>query len=212
MGDMGCFSFFPSKNLGAFGDAGMVVTNDEKLAEIVKVLRVHGGMPKYCHRIVGGNFRLDALQAAILRVKLKYLPLWSEARRQNARRYRELFSGAGLLGHVTVPQDVSGHIYNQFVIRCASRNELQSFLRDRGIESEIYYPVSLHLQQCFAGLGYHVDQFPRSEAAAKEVLALPIYPELTDQQQCYVVDKIREFYWHQSAGDIESAMSMRRAS
>jgi dTDP-4-amino-4,6-dideoxygalactose transaminase len=211
-GDIGCFSFFPSKNLGAFGDAGMAVTNNAKLAELLRVLRVHGGKPKYYHKQIGGNFRLDALQAAILRVKLKYLPLWSEARRQNARRYRELISHAGLLGHVTVPQDVSGHIYNQFVIRCAGRNELQSFLRDRGIESEIYYPVPLHLQECFADLGYREGQFPRAEAAAREVLALPIYPELSDQQQCYVVDKIGEFYCQQSAGDIESAMSMRRAS
>jgi dTDP-4-amino-4,6-dideoxygalactose transaminase len=210
IGDIGCFSFFPSKNLGAFGDAGMAVTNNAKLAEVLRVLRVHGGKPKYHHKQVGGNFRLDALQAAVLRVKLKYLPLWSEARRQNARRYRELFSHAGLSGHVTVPQDVSGHIYNQFVIRCAERNGLQTFLRGQGVESEIYYPVPLHLQDCFAELGYRKDQFPRAEAAAKEVLALPIYPELTDQQQCYVVDKICEFYWQQSSGNIEAAM--RRAS
>jgi dTDP-4-amino-4,6-dideoxygalactose transaminase len=209
-GDIGCFSFFPSKNLGAFGDAGMAVTNNAKLAEILRVLRVHGGKPKYYHKQIGGNFRLDALQAAVLRVKLKYLPLWSEARRQNARRYRELFSDAGLLRHVAMPQDVTGHIYNQFVIRCAARNELQSFLRDRGIESEIYYPVPLHLQECFADLGYREGRFPRAEAAAREVLALPIYPELSDQQQGYVVDKIREFYWPQNMGAIEA--DMRRAS
>jgi dTDP-4-amino-4,6-dideoxygalactose transaminase len=208
--DIGCFSFFPSKNLGAFGDAGMAVTNNAKLAETLRVLRVHGGKPKYFHKQIGGNFRLDALQAAVLRVKLKYLPLWTEARRQNAQRYRELFSHAGLLRHVTVPEDVAGHIYNQFVIRCADRDGLRSFLRDQGVESEIYYPVPLHLQDCFAELGYCKDQFPRAEAAAKEVLALPIYPELTDQQQCYVVDKICEYYWQQSSGNTESAM--RRAS
>jgi dTDP-4-amino-4,6-dideoxygalactose transaminase len=208
IGDIGCFSFFPSKNLGAFGDAGMAVTHKGKLAEGLRILRVHGGKPKYYHKQIGGNFRLDALQAAVLRVKLKYLPLWSEARRQNARRYRELFSHAGLLRHVSVPQDVTGHIYNQFVIRCADRNGLQTFLRERDIESEIYYPVPLHLQECFTGLGYRDGQFPRAEAAAKEVLALPIYPELTDQQQCYVVDKICEFYWQQSATD----SAMRRAS
>jgi dTDP-4-amino-4,6-dideoxygalactose transaminase len=210
IGDIGCFSFFPSKNLGAFGDAGMAVTNNAKLAELLNVLRVHGGKPKYYHKVVGGNFRLDALQAAVLRVKLKYLPLWSEARRQNARRYRELFSHAGLLRHVAVPQDVPGHIYNQFVIRCAVRNELQGFLRESGIESEIYYPVPLHLQECFADLGYREGQFPRAEAAAREVLALPIYPELSDQQQWYVVDKIAEFYGQQSSEEIEAAL--RRAS
>jgi dTDP-4-amino-4,6-dideoxygalactose transaminase len=210
IGDIGCFSFFPSKNLGAFGDAGMAVTNNAKLADLLRVLRVHGGKPKYYHKQIGGNFRLDALQAAVVRVKLKYLPLWSDTRRQNARRYRELFSQAGLLRHVALPQDVSGHIYNQFVIRCAGRNGLQSFLREQGIESEIYYPVPLHLQECFADLGYREGQFPRAEAAAQEVLALPIYPELSDQQQTYVVEKISEFYWQQGTAIIEGGM--RRAS
>ncbi|HXV48275.1 MAG TPA: DegT/DnrJ/EryC1/StrS family aminotransferase [Candidatus Binatia bacterium] len=206
IGDIGCFSFFPSKNLGAFGDAGMAVTNDVKLAERLRVLRVHGAKPKYYHKQIGGNFRLDAIQAAVVRVKLNYLPLWSEARRQNAARYRELFAHAGLLCHITVPVDSSGHIYNQFVVRCAERNRLQSFLRQQGIETEVYYPVPLHLQECFAGLGYRQNQFPCAEAAAEEVLALPIYPELTEQQQCYVVDKMCEFYWRQSAGNLEPAM------
>jgi dTDP-4-amino-4,6-dideoxygalactose transaminase len=206
IGDIGCFSFFPSKNLGAFGDAGMAVTNNVKLAERLRVLRVHGAKNKYYHKQIGGNFRLDAIQAAVVRVKLKYLPLWSEARRQNAARYRELFAHAGLRWYITVPVDSSGHIYNQFVVRCAERNRLQSFLRQQGIETEAYYPVPLHLQECFAGLGYRKNQFPRAEAAAEEVLALPIYPELTEQQQCYVVDKMCEFYSRQIAGDIEPAM------
>jgi dTDP-4-amino-4,6-dideoxygalactose transaminase len=210
IGDIGCFSFFPSKNLGAFGDAGMVVTQNPKLAETLRVLRVHGGKPKYYHKQIGGNFRLDALQAAVLRVKLRYLPLWTAARRQNARRYRELFSHAGLAHHVTMPRDVAGHIYNQFVIRCSERDALQAFLRDKNVETEIYYPVPLHLQECFAYLGYCVGQFPRAEAAAKEVLALPIYPELSEEQQGYVVDQICEFYWQQSSGEIAAAM--RQAS
>jgi len=206
IGDLGCFSFFPSKNLGAFGDAGMVVTQNAKLAESVRVLRVHGGKPKYYHKQIGGNFRLDALQAAVLRVKLSYLPLWTAGRRQNAARYRELFDHSGLSPHVTLPQDVPGHIYNQFVIRCVNRDVLQAFLREREIETEIYYPVPLHLQECFAELGYARGEFPQAEAAAQEVLALPIYPELSEEQQCYVVDQICEFYWQQHA------RSMREAS
>ncbi len=207
IGGIGCFSFFPSKNLGAFGDAGMAITNDAKLAEKLRVLRVHGGKPKYHHRMIGGNFRLDALQAAVLRVKLKYLSLWTEARRQNARRYRERFSRAGLT-QVILPQDVAGHIYNQFVIRCAERGALRAFLRRKNIESEIYYPVPLHLQECFAHLDYRQGQFPRAETAAEQVLALPIYPELSEAQQGYVVDRICEFYGHQDAG----VSAMRQAS
>jgi len=179
IGDMGCFSFFPSKNLGAFGDGGMVVTNDEKLAETVKVLRVHGGKPKYYHRIVGGNFRLDALQAAVLRVKLKHLTSWTEMRRSNAARYRSLFKEAGLLKCVSVPEDSAGHIYNQFVCRFPDRDRLQSFLREKGVETEVYYPIPLHQQDCFSDLGYRSGDFPNSEAAAADSLALPIYPELT---------------------------------
>jgi dTDP-4-amino-4,6-dideoxygalactose transaminase len=210
IGDMGCFSFFPSKNLGAFGDGGMVVTSDPKLAETLRVLRVHGGKPKYYHKQIGGNFRLDALQAAVLRVKLRYLPLWTAGRRQNANRYRQLLAHAGLSRHIVVPADVPGHIYNQFVIRCGERDALQAFLRDQNIETEIYYPVPLHRQECFAALGYREGQFPRAEVAASEVLALPIYPELSEEQQCYVVDRLCQFYWQQSSSKF--ATTMRQAS
>jgi dTDP-4-amino-4,6-dideoxygalactose transaminase len=194
IGDIGCFSFFPSKNLGAFGDGGMVITNDERLAELLTILRVHGGKPKYHHRTVGGNFRLDALQAAILRVKLRYLQNWTKARRENAERYRLLFKEMGLLKWISVPEDVPGHIYNQFVPRFPDRDELRGFLRKRGVETEIYYPIPLHLQECFQKLGYRNGDFPKAEAAAKETLALPIYPELTEAQERYVVETIREFY------------------
>ena len=194
IGDVGCFSFFPSKNLGAFGDGGMVVTNDEKLAEIVKVLRVHGGKPKYYHRIVGGNFRLDALQAAILRVKLTHLTSWTEARRNNARRYRLLFEERALSKYALVPGDSPGHIYNQFVARSPDRDRLQRFLGERGVETEVYYPVPLHLQDCFRDLGYQCGDFPEAERAARESLALPIYPELTEDQQRYVVEQVSQFY------------------
>ena len=210
IGDMGCFSFFPSKNLGAFGDGGMVVTSYPKLAETLRVLRVHGGKPKYYHKQIGGNFRLDALQAAVLRVKLRYLPLWTAGRRQNANRYRQLLAHAGLSRHIVVPADVPGHIYNQFVIRCGERDALQAFLRDQNIETEIYYPVPLHRQECFAALGYREGQFPRAEVAASEVLALPIYPELSEEQQCYVVDRLCQFYWQQSSSKF--ATTMRQAS
>ncbi len=194
IGDIGCFSFFPTKNLGAFGDGGMVVTNDEKLAEIVKALRVHGAKPKYHHSLVGGNFRLDALQAAILRVKLKHLSRWTEMRRSNASRYRSLFEKMGLSKYASTPEDSRGHIYNQFVVRCQNRDQLQSFLRDKGIETEVYYPIPLHLQECFSDLGYRSGDFPNAEAAAGDSLALPIYPELTEAQQRYLVEQIREFY------------------
>jgi dTDP-4-amino-4,6-dideoxygalactose transaminase len=210
IGDMGCFSFFPSKNLGAFGDGGMVVTSDPKLAEKLRVLRVHGGKPKYYHKQIGGNFRLDALQAAVLRVKLRYLPLWTAGRRQNASRYRQLLAHAGLSRHVVVPADVPGHIYNQFVIRCGERDALRAFLREQDIETEIYYPVPLHRQGCFAALGYREGQFPRAEAAAAEVLALPIYPELSEEQQCYVVDRLCEYYWRRSSSHF--ATPIRQAS
>jgi dTDP-4-amino-4,6-dideoxygalactose transaminase len=194
IGSLGCFSFFPSKNLGAFGDAGMVVAQDRELAEAVRVLRVHGGKPKYHHAVVGGNFRLDALQAAVLRVKVKYLAAWTDARRRNAERYRKYFSENGLVEQVGLPEDSAGHIYNQFVIRCAKRDDLQNHLTTRGIGTEVYYPIPLHLQKCFADLGYKEGDFPQAEAAARVALALPIYPELTEAQQHYIVDEIKAFY------------------
>ncbi len=193
-GTMGCFSFFPSKNLGAFGDAGMVVTNDEQLAETLRLLRVHGGETKYSYQIIGGNFRLDALQAAVLRVKLPHLATWTAARRANAKRYRILCAEAELAGHLTLPADVVGHIYNQFVILAPARDRLQAFLRERDVETEVYYPLPLHLQACFLDLGYQKGDFPRAESVAREALALPIYPELTEPQQRYVVSQIRAFY------------------
>ncbi len=209
-GRLGCFSFFPSKNLGAFGDGGMVVTNEEALADVLRMLRVHGSRPKYYHRMVGGNFRLDALQAAILRVKLKFLPAWIEMRRAKAKFYRELFEEAELEGHVCLPSDVPGHVYNQFLIRAADRDRLRLFLRERGVGTEVYYPLPLHLQQCFRNLGYREGDFPRAEAASRESLALPIYPELTEQQQRHVVGQIKQFYQgrsqqlRQQAGEVGS--------
>ncbi len=194
VGTMGCFSFFPSKNLGAFGDAGMVVTGDAELGDRLRMLRVHGGKPKYFHRVVGGNFRLDALQAAVLRVKLKYLDEWTGARRRNAQRYRDLFAQAGSPREIVLPADAPGHIYNQFVIRVPDRDGLRVYLKESGVETEIYYPVPLHLQECFRDLGYQKGDFPESEAAAATSLALPIYPELTGQQQSAVVDAVTRFF------------------
>jgi dTDP-4-amino-4,6-dideoxygalactose transaminase len=192
IGAAGCLSFFPSKNLGAFGDAGMVLTNQADLAERMKVLRVHGSKPKYHHHLIGGNFRLDAIQAAVLRVKLKFLPDWTKARRDNAGRYRTLFAKFGVQG-IELPEDRPGHIYNQFVIRCGERDRLQRFLLERGVGTEVYYPVPLHLQPCFAELGYGESDLPQAVAAARESLALPIYPELTEDAQRYVVEQIAEF-------------------
>jgi len=203
MGDMGIFSFFPSKNLGGFGDGGMVVTNDGALAEKIKMLRNHGMHPKYYHKFVGGNFRLDALQAAVLNVKLKYLDGWSQGRRTNAAYYNRKFVQSGLVdrGLVRTPKavheksgDKNHHIYNQYTLRVKDRDKLQAFLRENQIGSEIYYPVPLHLQECFMDLGYKEGDFPVSEEAARTVLSLPIYPELTDAQKDYVVEKMVEFY------------------
>ena len=195
-GAIGCFSFFPSKNLGAFGDGGMCTTNDDELAESLRILRLHGGKPKYYHAVVGGNFRLDALQAAVLLVKLRSLDDWTAGRQSNAAYYDEAFKDAGLEARVSTPKTLTGqrHIYNQYVIRVDNRNELQQHLRDSGIGTEIYYPVPLHMQECFADLGYGKGDFPESETAADETLALPIYPELSREQQAYVVSTIADFY------------------
>jgi dTDP-4-amino-4,6-dideoxygalactose transaminase len=194
IGHMGCFSFFPTKNLGAFGDAGMVITNDDQLAETLRAIRVHGAKPKYHHSLIGGNFRLDALQAAILRVKLKHLTTWTEMRRQNASRYRWLFEEMSLSKYAWLPEESAGHIYNQFVPRFSDRDQLRLFLREKGVETAIYYPVPLHLQDCFGNLGYRRGDFPNAETAARDSLALPIYPEISEEQQRYVVEQIRGFY------------------
>jgi dTDP-4-amino-4,6-dideoxygalactose transaminase len=196
MGRLGCFSFFPTKNLGGFGDAGMVVTDDEPMAEKIRVLRVHGSQPKYHHHLIGGNFRLDELQAAILSVKFHHLERWTEARRRNAERYDRLFEEMGLTEHIQLPVIKGGnrHIFNQYVIRVPHRDKLREFLHGKGVGTEVYYPIPLHLQKCFKYLAYKEGDLPESEKAAKETLALPIYPELSQQQQEYVVEQIRNFY------------------
>ena len=196
IGDIGCFSFFPSKNLGAFGDAGLCTTNDPDLAEHMRVLRVHGGKPKYFHAFIGGNFRIDELQAAILRVKLKPLDAWTESRQRNAAYYSAAFERAGLAPHIVTPRApaTGRHIFNQYAIRAERRDELRAALTERGIGTEIYYPVPLHLQQCFAHLGHQQGDFPESERAAAETLALPVYPELSEAQLAHVVAAVAEFY------------------
>ncbi len=196
IGDVGCFSFFPSKNLGAFGDAGLCTTNDPELAERMRVLRVHGGKPKYFHALIGGNFRLDELQAAVLRVKLKYLDGWTQARRDHAAFYESAFAAAALQDKVTTPRALLGdrHIFNQYVVRVRERDALKQFLSERNIGTEIYYPVPLDRQECFAYLGYAAGDFPESERAAAETLALPIFPELKPAQLEHVVASIAQFY------------------
>ncbi len=220
IGDIGCFSFFPSKNLGCFGDGGLVATNDKELAEKLKIMRVHGGHPKYYHKIIGGNFRLDAIQAAVISVKLPHLDGWSEARRKNAQLYNKFFIDAKLAeeagrtsfddkNKVLLPKAIyksykseisnpkseipNYHIYNQYIIRTQKRNEVRDFLKNNNIGTEIYYPVPFHLQECFTYLGYKKGDFPVSESAAETSIALPIFPELTEEQIKYVVDKIGEF-------------------
>jgi dTDP-4-amino-4,6-dideoxygalactose transaminase len=196
LGDIGCLSFFPTKNLGAFGDAGMCVTQDAELAERMSVLRVHGGKPKYYHSLIGGNFRLDELQAAVLNVKLPHLDDWTAARQRNAAFYDSAFARAHLGAALRIPTGAPGgrHIYNQYVIRARNRDGLRQHLAEFKVGSEIYYPVPLHLQQCFAYLGHAAGAFPHAEAAALETVALPIYPELAPEQLQYVVDSIARFY------------------
>jgi dTDP-4-amino-4,6-dideoxygalactose transaminase len=212
IGDIGCFSFFPSKNLGGYGDGGLVTTNNDELAHMLRIKRVHGGEQKYFHKVIGGNFRIDALQAAVLRVKLPHLDKWSEKRRENADYYYELFVKAGLAedtgktkfdekNKVLLPKAVyknlSGvknyHIYNQYIIRIQKRDELKKFLTENEIGNEIYYPVPFHMQECFANLNHKIGDFPESEKAGNTSLALPVYPELTKEQQEFVVQKIKEF-------------------
>lgn len=212
IGHIGCFSFFPSKNLGGYGDGGLIVTNDDNLSEIIRIKRVHGDEPKYYHKVIGGNFRLDAIQAAVLRVKLPHLQSWSEKRQQNAKRYNQLFIEAGLAeepgktqfdskNKVLLPKAVyekSGvknyHIYNQYKIRVEKRDALREFMTKNEIGTEIYYPVPFHLQECFADLGHKKGDFPVSEFSANTSIALPIYPELSDEQLQYVVSVIKKFF------------------
>lgn len=210
IGDYGCFSFFPSKNLGAAGDGGMVVTNDATRAERLTRLRAHGSKPKYYHKVVGGNFRLDTLQAAIVAEKLKHLDGWTDARQRNAARYDRLFAESGLpiadssrysakVAGNGVPQlflpkvQMNRHIFNQYIIRTPRRDALKTALQDKGVGTEIYYPVPMHLQECFSSLGQQAGAFPESESAANQTLALPIYPELADEQARYVVQCVCDF-------------------
>ena len=225
IGDMSCFSFFPSKNLGGFGDGGMVTTNDAELNKQVRLLRNHGYAPKYYNKVVGGNFRLDAIQAAVLRVKLKHLDNWTEKRQQNAATYRRLFMEAELsiqpqlvgltndtaqseavnkldeMSGVVLPYEAPNvrHIYNQFIIRSGQRDQLLAHLKERKIGTEVYYPVPMHVQECFAGLNYQAGDFPQSERAAGETLALPIYPELTEGMMQTVVEAIADFHGTRSS-------------
>jgi dTDP-4-amino-4,6-dideoxygalactose transaminase len=196
LGDTGCFSFFPSKNLGGFGDGGLITTNDKALADSMAMLRVHGSQVRYLHEAVGINSRLDALQAAILHIKLKYLDQWTEGRRRNAERYRQLFKQTNHADRVVLPPTAPGnfHVYNQFTVRAPKRDELRTFLKEKGVGTEVYYPLPMHLQNCFRDLGYQKGSLPLSEQAAEEVVSLPIYAELTEAQQSYVVEMIAEFY------------------
>lgn len=196
MSDIGCFSFYPSKNLGGAGDGGMLTTNDDGLAEKLRLLRVHGGEQRYYHRVIGINSRLDALQAAVLRVKLPRLDGWSNARAERAATYNQLLTDAGLCEEITTPFVREGvrHIYHQYVIRVQRRDALFDHLKEHGVGTDIYYPVPLHRQECFSYLDYGEGDFPEAERAARETLALPVYPELSSEQQQYVVGVISSFY------------------
>ncbi len=196
IGEVGCFSFFPTKNLGGAGDGGMIITRNKDLAARIRLLRTHGAHPKYYHAIVGFNSRLDELQAAILRVKLRHLGKWIEERRKNASDFDDGFESQGVAGAVRTPAILPHrtHIFHQYVIRCRKRDELKAFLQSRNIGTEIYYPLPLHQQECFRHLGYGAGDFPRSTQASAETLALPIYPELTSEQKNHVVRSIGEFY------------------
>ncbi len=195
-GAAGCFSFFPSKNLGGAGDGGLVTTNDDEIAERIRLLRRHGAEKQYVHRVIGGNFRLDALQASVLRVKLPYLRQWTDDRRRNALRYRSLFQEFGLSDIIAPPVEPDNyfHVYNQYVIRAPRREALRKHLQEQGIGTAVYYPVPFHAQECFRHLNYAPGAFPNAEAASRETLALPVYPELTLEQQTYVVQSIADFY------------------
>lgn len=205
MGTIGCFSFFPSKNLGAFGDGGAVVTNDANLANKIRLLRTHGAQPKYFHKMVGGNFRLDTIQAAILQVKLRYLDGWTSRRQMNAAYYDNGFAKRGLRVVQTPAPVQSRHIYNQYVIRVPDRDSLMNTLKQQQIGSEIYYPLSMHQQECFADLGYREGDFPESEKAAQSTLALPIYPELTTAHLQRVVDCVASHYQTGRMGQARAA-------
>jgi dTDP-4-amino-4,6-dideoxygalactose transaminase len=194
--EYGCFSFFPSKNLGGAGDGGMITTNDAAIAERLQMLRVHGSKQKYIHEMVGTNSRLHALQGAVLRVKLRHLEAWQQGRQNRAERYRRLFESAGLSSFIAAPPRPPvkfEHVYNQFTIRSPRRDDLKAFLQAAGVPSEIYYPLCIHLQKAFAYLGHKPGDFPESEKASREVLSLPVYPELPDAQQDRVVQAIADF-------------------
>jgi dTDP-4-amino-4,6-dideoxygalactose transaminase len=199
MGELGCFSFFPSKTLGGYGDGGLVTSGDNERAEKLKLLRMHGEIEKYHHSVIGINSRLDSIQAAVLAVKQRYLDRWCEERIERAHAYGRLFVAADLIGAhkvaaIPTPGPDKSHVFNNYVIRVARRDALKSFLQRRGIQTEIYYPVPLHLQKCFGGLGHREGDFPNAERAAQQVLALPLYPELTLEQQQQVVSAIQDFF------------------
>lgn len=198
LGRVGCFSFFPSKNLGCLGDGGMVITSDEALAARMRLLRVHGARTKYIHEVVGGNFRLDTLQAAVLLVKLKYLDGWNHSRRARAATYRRLIAATRVADRIGTPVELPGrrHVFNQFIVRCSARDRLMQVLKDHQIGSAVYYPVGMHMQECFRGLGYREGDFPITERACAETCALPMFPELSGSQQQAVVDSVIEALAH----------------